>query len=41
MSFDAENRGLIWGVEDLPLAKADNDFNDLIISMSSTDFRII
>ena len=41
MSFAAENRGLIMGEEYLPLAKADNDINDLIISMSSSDFRII
>jgi len=41
MSFASENCGLIMGEEDLPLAKADNDLNDLIISMSSSDFRII
>jgi hypothetical protein len=40
VSFVAPDRGLYYGIEDLPLSRADNDFNDLIVGLSTADFQI-
>lgn len=41
VSFVAPNRGIIYGIEDLPFGRTDSDFNDLIVGMASSSFAVI
>jgi hypothetical protein len=41
VSFVAPNRGLYYGIEDMPIGSSDNDFNDLIVGLSSADFLVV
>ena len=40
VSFVAPDRGLYYGIEDMPMGSSDNDFNDLIVGLSSADFLV-
>ena len=40
-TFAAPDRGVIFGVEDLPPSRADFDYNDLAVILSSTSFQIL
>ena len=39
-SFVAPNRGLYYGIEDMPMGRSGNDFNDLIVGLSSANFLV-
>lgn len=41
VSFAAPGRGLVFGIEDQPFGRSANDFNDLIVNLSGSNFEII
>ncbi len=41
LSFVAPGRGVLYGIEDLPMGRTDADFNDLIVGIAATSFSVV
>jgi hypothetical protein len=41
VSFIAPDRGIVYGMEDLPSGKSDFDYNDLIVGVASSAFALL